>query len=429
MATIAPFKALRYNLSKIKDMGAVCAPPYDIISPKEQEMYYGLHPNNVVRLDFGKALAGDNETTNKYSRAATLLRLWREQGLLKEDETPGLYVLAQDHQTPDGKKLRFAGVYALLKLEDYKKGGVKPHEKTLSKPKSDRYDLTKATKTNFSPIFFLYDDKKDAASKWMAAQMKAKPLLDLKSQNGERHRLWPVTSARACAPMLKQLAKAPVYIADGHHRYETMLKYSKEASGKLKAQAAYTLACFAPFQSKGMVILPTHRLIVDKKGFQAAGLLSALAGDFEVREQKDLKALETAMAKAKKGKIVMGLLLPSGAYSLSLKASVSPKKAVPDKRSDAYKGLDVALLQALVLEKCLGMTPESIAAQENLVFEKSAAKSEQMIREGRAQAALLLNPTRMEQLKAVSDAKDVMPQKSTYFLPKLLTGMVLRTME
>lgn len=429
MAKIIPFKALRYNTTKIKELGKVTAPPYDVISPQDQDAYYDLHPNNIVRLDFGKPLAGDNETSNKYSRAATLLKLWREQGILKTDPKTAFYVIAHDYTTPTGKKMTFAGVYALLKLEDYKTGVVKPHEKTLSKPKNDRMDLTVATQTNLSPIFFLFDDKKDFGSKWLATQMKKKPECDFKTPGGERHRLWSVTAGPTMSSLQKLMAKLPVYIADGHHRYETMLKYSKEARGKSKEAAHYTLACFAPFQSKGLIILPTHRVIVGRKGFQNAELLKALSKNFDVIEQKDLKSVEAAMTS--KSKIVFGLVLGNTQpyYSLALKKSVNLKKTIADKRSDAYKNLDVAVLQALVLEDCLGMTPESIAAQENLSFEKSAQKVERWVLENKAQAAFLINPTRMEQLQAVSDARDVMPQKSTYFLPKLLTGQLLRVIE
>jgi uncharacterized protein (DUF1015 family) len=432
VATLLPFPALRFDPKKVKDLGKVTAPPYDIISPHEQDNYYNLHSNNIIRLDFGKALAGDNETTNKYSRAAKLLELWRGQGILKKDEKPGFYVIAQDYVTPLGKKMTFTGVYAALKIEEYKSGVVKPHEKTLSKPKADRMDLTKATLCNFSPIFFLFDDKKKSVEKWMAREMKKKPEFNFKSATGERHRLWPVTGKAALSQLQKQLKSTPLYIADGHHRYETMLRFSKEAPKQAKKAAAYTFACLTPFQGKGLIILPTHRIIKERANFHPAQLIRSLEKDFEVKEQKDLKGIEAAMAKGvKEKKIVFGLVLKHAlpCFSLHLKPSVNLKKAIADKRSDAYKGLDVAVLQALVLEACLGMTPESIAAQENIAFEKSAAKSEQLVLDGAAQAAFLLNPTRMEQLKAVSDAKDVMPQKSTYFLPKLLTGMALRAIE
>jgi uncharacterized protein (DUF1015 family) len=432
VAKITPFKALRFNTAKIKELGKVTAPPYDVISPKDQDFYYDLHPNNIVRLDFGKTLAGDNDDNNKYSRAATLLKLWREQGVLKTDSKTAFYVIAHDFVAPTpapaGKKMTFAGVYALLKLEDYKTGVVKPHEKTLSKPKSDRMDLTVATGSNLSPIFFLFDDKKDFGAKWLAGQMKKNPESDFKSPNGDRHRLWSVTAGPTMASLQKLMAKLPVYIADGHHRYETMLKYSKEARGKNKEAAHYTLACFAPFQSKGMVILPTHRVILGHKNFHPSELLKALSKYFDVTQEKDLKAVEASLARRT---LAFGLILGGALpyHSLALKKSVNLKTAIKDKRSDAYKSLDVAVLQALVLEDCLGMTPESIAAQENLSFEKSAQKAERWVLENQAQAAFLLNPTRMDQLQAVSDAKDVMPQKSTYFLPKLLTGQVLRVIE
>ena len=428
MAKLTPFRALRYDIAKVKDLGKVVAPPYDIIAPKEQDFYYGLQPYNIIRLDFGKVQGGDDAKKNKYSRAANLLKLWREQGVLKTDAKPALYLATQTYVAPGGKTMTFAGVYAQLQLEDYKKGVVRPHEKTLSKPKADRLELTKATNTNFSPIFFLYDDAKGAADKWMAAQMKKKPAADFRTPGGERHKLWVVDAPAAIKAFTGRLAKAPIYIADGHHRYETMLGYAKTAPKAVKKEAASTLVCLTPFQSKGLIILPTHRLIEGLKDFNATRLLQALVADFDIQEAASVPELEKAMAKAGAKKHVFGLILPDGLYSLTLKASVDPLKAVKEKRSAAYKHLDVSLLQALVLEKVLGMTPASISAQEHLSFEKGADKAAKAVAAGSAQAAFLLNPTRMDQLKAVSDAKDVMPQKSTYFQPKLITGAVLRAM-
>jgi uncharacterized protein (DUF1015 family) len=437
MATLTPFKALRYNPAKVRDLGVAVAPPYDIISPKEQEFYYDLNPYNVIRLDFGKSMGSDDAKTNKYSRAAKQLQLWREQGILTQDPKPAIYLASQDYVSPAGKKMTFTGVYALLKLEDYKTGVVKPHEKTLSKPKADRLELTKATQSNFSPIFFLFDDKGSKAAKWMAAQMKKKPTVTFKTPSGEKNCVWVVSEPKAIKAFTGLHARQPVYIADGHHRYETMLRYSKEAPKPVKAAAAQTLACFTPFQNPGLIILPTHRLVHGLKGFGEGKLRQSLAEDFEVKAQPNLAALEKVMAvadkaaaKAKAGKEphVFGLVLPNGLYSLTLKPAVDPLKVMKDKRSAAYKRLDVSLLQALVLEKVLGMTPESIAAQEGLFFEKGAAKTAAAVQSGQAQAGFLLNPTRMDQLKDVSDAKDVMPQKSTFFQPKLITGAILRSM-
>jgi uncharacterized protein (DUF1015 family) len=436
MAHIVPFRALRYDAKKIKNLGKVVAPPYDIISPAQQDALLAQHPNNIIRLDFGKALPKDDERRNKYTRAAELLKLWRAEGVLKTDDKPALYLATQTYKAPDGRLRTFAGVYALIKLEDYKKGVVRPHEKTLSKPKADRLELTKATLTNFSPIFFLYDDKSSALGRWMAAQTRRAPAAAFKTPGGESHKVWVVDAPAQIKAFTSKLAKSPVYIADGHHRYETMLGFSKTAPAAVKAEAAFTLACLTPFQSPGLLILPTHRLVRGLKGFQGPKLLEALAEDFEIAPLKDLKALEKAMTAgigAPKGKAkalphVFGLALKGSLHALTLKASVKPDKAVKESRSSAYKSLDVSLLQALVLEKRLGMSPASIAAQENIFFEKDAKKTLEAVAKGEAQAAFLVNPTRMDQLKAVSDAKDVMPQKSTYFQPKLITGAILRAM-
>ncbi len=438
MPKLAPFQALRYAPTKATPLSGVMAPPYDIISPADQDKLYEKNAFNIVRIDFGKDLQGDDGSRNRYTRAAKMFELWRSQGILKTDKEPGIYLIAHDYATPEGKKMSFMGFYSLLKVEDYKKGSVKPHERTLSKPKSDRYDLTRATGANLSPIFFLFPDKGKKALAWMKTQSKRKPDWTYSYDDpkvGGRHRLWIITQKAAIARLLKPLAKVPAYIADGHHRYETMLRVAKE--DKKVPAAQWTMACLTPFENQGLIILPTHRMIEGMQSFSTSTLLQKLGKDFDIKKMTDLKALNTALAKAgaapknKKAPTphAFGLITNQGGLThnlLLLKANIKPVKAVLQKRSLAYKDLDVSLLQALVLEKALGMTEEGIAAQENIYFEKTAAKCEQDVVSGKAQAALLLNATRLDQLKAVSDAKDVMPQKSTYFLPKLITGMVLR---
>ncbi len=428
MARILPFQALRYDPAKVGDLAAVVAPPYDVISPAEQAALHRRHPRNVVRLDFGRARPGDRPGADRYARAADLLARWRRSGALRTDPRPGLTVVRQDYAAPDGRRRSFTGVYALLRLEDYARGVVRPHERTLSKPKADRLDLTRATRTNFSPIFLLHDDPGGSAGAWAGARARRRPDADFTTPEGQRHRVWTVDDPDEVAAYTALLARSPVYIADGHHRYETMLRYSREAPPALREAAASTLVCLAPFQQPGLMILPTHRLVHALPGFDEAGLLRSLAGDFDVAECASLKALTRALAAPKPGH-AFGWVAPGALRLLSLRAKVDPLRAVPGRRSPAYKRLDVALLQSLVLEKRLGMSAESIAAQEHLLFEKDAAKAAALVAAGKAQSAFLVRATRMEQLKAVSDAHDVMPQKSTYFLPKLTTGVVLRALD
>jgi uncharacterized protein (DUF1015 family) len=432
MAEILPFRALRYNPKKVGDLSKVMAPPYDILSPGDQDFYYNRHSNNIVKLDFGKEMAGDGEGRNKYSRAATLLRLWSEQDILHKDEKPGLYVASQDYEAPDKKKKRFLGLISLLKLEQYKSRVVLPHEKTLSKPKADRLDLTRATHANLSQIFMLFDDPKAAGQKWLEARTKAKPAADFKTVDGVRHRLWPVFDKAVISAFQKSLKKQAVYIADGHHRYETMLAFQKEMGkrGGPKAPWPYTMVCLAPMQSPGLLVLPTHRLLFGLAKFQPQALKAGLAKNFDLEACAGLEALEAGMKKASaKGRKNFGLSLPDGVTLLTLKAGVKPASLVTEKRSEAYKNLDVAILQSAILEGLLHMTPETIAAQQNLRYTKSAHQAVDSVKRGENQAAFLLNPTPIEGVRDVSDAADVMPQKSTYFLPKLLTGLVVRKME
>jgi len=430
MATVLPFRGIRYNPKQVKDLAKVVAPPYDILSAKDQEGYYALHSNNIVKLDFGKALSGDKPGRDKYARSANMLRLWREQGILQQDAAPSLYVIGQDFSTPDGKKKAFLGVVGELKLEAYKTGMVKPHERTLAGPKVDRLELTRATKANLSQVFMLFDDPKGQGQRWLQAQAKGKATVDIKLSDGVRHRLWVVSKPAALKAFTSFMAKRPAYIADGHHRYETMLAYAAEAKGVKGAKAS--MVAFAPVQSPGMVVLPTHRMLYGLRNFSGEALLTKLAKAFEAKDQKDLASLVEALAKLEQGKkpeIGFGLALASGFKLLTFKKGIAPASLIKEKRSAAYKGLDVALLQSVILEAMLGMTAESIAAKANLDYTKSAEEAAQGVARGTHQAAFILNPTRIAQVRDVADAKDVMPQKSTYFLPKLLTGLVLRAMD
>jgi uncharacterized protein (DUF1015 family) len=430
MATVLPFRGIRYNPKQVKDLSKVVAPPYDILSAKDQEAYYGLHSNNIVRLDFGKALSGDKPGRDKYVRSANLLRLWREQGVLLQDLMPALYVIGQDFTTPDGKKKSFLGVIGELKLEPYKTGVVKPHERTLAGPKVDRLELTRATKANLSQVFMLFDDPKGQGQRWLQAQAKAKPSVDIKLADGVRHRLWVVSKPAALKAFTAFMAQRPAYIADGHHRYETMLAYAAEAKGVKGAKG--TMVAFAPVQSPGMVVLPTHRMLYGLRNFSSEALLAKLAKAFDIKDQKDLAGLVKALAKLEQGKkpeIGFGLVLAGGFKLLSFKKGIKPAELIKERRSAAYKGLDVALLQSVILEAMLGMTAESIAAKANLDYTKSAQEAAEGVARGTHQAAFILNPTRIAQVRDVADAKDVMPQKSTYFLPKLLTGLVIRAMD
>jgi uncharacterized protein (DUF1015 family) len=435
MTTVLPFRGLRYNPGKIKDLSKVVAPPYDILSPRDQDVYYNLHSNNIVKLDFGKEMAGDNEKTNKYTRAATLLRLWGEQGILTRDPKPGLYVVGQDYATPEGQKKSFLGVILLLKLEPYETRVVRPHEKTLSKPKSDRLNLTRATSANISQSFLLFDDAKAPGLKWLQAQAKGKASFDFKTGDNVRHRLWPVFAAARISAFQKILAKIPLYIADGHHRYETMLAYAQERARKdrkagPRAPFNYAMVCLAPMQSPGLVVLPTHRQLFGLKGFSSEGFKARLAGLFDIKPQASLDKLRQTMDKlAAKGAPNFGLLLPGEFLHLKFKAGLDPASLVKEDRSPAFKKLEVSLLQSLVLQGILGLSLESIAAQENIFYTKSVFQAAEAVAKGRNQAAFLLNPTPIKAVRDISDAKDVMPQKSTYFLPKLLTGLVLRKIE
>ena len=224
MANIQPFQALRYNPKKIKNISKVMAPPYDVMDAKQQAAFHKKHPNNVIHLDFGIEKRGDHKGSDKYSRAAHYLEKWRKDEVLVQDAVPAFYIAAHTFKTPGGQSKTFYGLFAALKVEDYKRKVILPHEKTLSKPKNDRMNLTRATKANLSPVFFLWDDPRGVGMKWLKAHAKGRAVSRFTDWNGDKHKLWAITKAGPVKAIQKQLKNLPVYIADGHHRYETMLK-------------------------------------------------------------------------------------------------------------------------------------------------------------------------------------------------------------
>ena len=430
MATIQPFKGLRYNPSKIKNIAKVMAPPYDVMSPAEQKAFHQKHPNNVIHLDFGIEKKGDRKGSDKYSRAAAYLKKWTGEGVLHEEPISAFYVLAHNFKTPAGVSKTFYGLYAALKVEEYRRKIVLPHEKTLSKPKNDRMNLTRATRANLSPIFFLWNDPSGAGLRWLKNEAKGRPDSRFKDHNGDLQRLWVVKSPAAIRRIQAMLGKKKVYIADGHHRYETMLKYSR--ANKKNRLAGYTLACLAPIQSPGLVVLPTHRVLHSLKNYSAGKILEAASKWFDAKKVASLPALKKALALAgNKGPAYALFAKGQGGFTLlTLKKGVDLVKEVGGTHSKVWRKLDVSVLQALIFEKGLKLTTASIAAQENLKYVKEATDAVKLVKgAGKFQAAFILNATKIEEVRDISDVGDNMPQKSTYFLPKLVTGHVIRSMK
>jgi uncharacterized protein (DUF1015 family) len=442
MAKIIPFRGFRYNLAKIKDFGSVTAPPYDVISPYMQEELYSHSPYNMVRLILGKIKEGDSETANRYTRAAADFQVWQQKGVLVRDVEPSLYFYDQEYLAEDGNIYVRKGFIALARIEDFSSGVVKPHEKTLAGPKIDRLNLTKACGANFSPIFSLYSDPCCVLE--ALTQKEKERISDMETIDGDgvKHRLWRVVDPAIVQKAHDLLDSKPLFIADGHHRYETAINYrnymrEKHPDYTGKELFNYVLMYFSNMEDQGMLIFPTHRLIFNLTGFSLEPFLKALDLYFNV-EAQPLDPLDSeARKKAReilrnKGEENHTLALFAGdetLYYLTLRDGSVMDQFFDAKTPKALRTLDVSILHRLILESMLNITPEAQEQQANLKYVKNFDEPFEMVQRGEAQLAFLMNATRMSEVRDVANAGEKMPQKSTYFYPKLLSGLVINKID
>ncbi len=439
MPEIRPFRALRYDSATIPDPALVVAPPYDVIGPAEHERLLAAHPANVVRLDLPRDELGD-EPDDRYRRAARTLAAWRSDGTLHKDPHPSIYVYEQTYRVPGTEAVRTQrGFFARLRLEAFGEGsGILPHERTMAAPREDRYKLLRATGVNTSPVVALYDDAAGAGGPVLDELAARGPDLDLTDVDGVRHRLWAVPAdgdaAPTLAPLIATAAGGPVTIADGHHRYETALRYRDERrmSRSCEEDPAfdYILALLLDSAAEPLTILPTHRVVRALGDFDVETLLAGLEETFEVERdvsEAQLRERFEAAALLPGGEGRFGLWTRAGGVSLvARRAAFEP---VLPAGGAAVRCLDVTLL-AVTLERLLGIDAEALA-HGAVGYTKSAAESIAAVNAGLdgADAAFLLEPTPVSSVLAVAADGDVMPQKSTYFYPKALTGLVINPHE
>lgn len=440
MARIYPFRALRYNPTLVRVEDCVTQ-PYDKITPAMQQAYYQKSPYNLVRIILGlPELFDGKETGDVYTRAARDFNAWRESGVLAQEQEPSIFAYSQKFTVPGsgGKVLERRGFIALGGLHDYSEGVVFRHEQTLSKPKSDRLNLLRATRAHFGQIFMLYSDPGLTAEKLLFNE-DATPDIEVTDEYDVLHRVWKISDENTINILTSQLADKKLIIADGHHRYETALNYSKENAPAQPASSernSYTLPqppypeaavmmTFVNMDAEGLVILPTHRVVFGLKNFDPAKFTEQAKSYFEVEQipasdKTDLKAkLEAAGSK----KTALLAVTKGGNYLLTAKPD-AVAKALSD-LSERQRQLDVAQLHGLVLEQLLGITPEAIREQTNLRYLRDSNEAIEQVHRGDADIAFLMNPVTMAQLREVAFAGEVMPQKSTDFFPKLLSGLAI----
>ncbi len=419
MVDILPFRGVRYDPAAAgAALDSLAAPPYDVISPAEQEALYARHPANIVRLILGRE-------DDKYDQAARLFREWLASGTLKAEDTLAMYVYRQTFDDPlTGKPLpERVGLVCLLKLEDYSTGRVLPHEKTLTGPKADRLELLRATEAQFESIYGLFSDPDSAVRSFIQEYDDREAVIErVDGMLGSTHKIERIADADAQAVLQDLMADKAVFIADGHHRYETALTYQREvraaSPGADEPQAAdYVLVTLTAFEDEGLLVLPTHRLVRNVPTDKIAALPAALAQFTLFPSHLDTIEAEIA-AQAAMQKIAFGVILPTSVQMAVLNADTSALSAA--------ERLPVSLLGALILDECLGIDAAAVAAGTHVAYTRDILEAAQAVSSGDAQAAFVLSRPTVMEMKDVSLAGDVMPQKSTFFYPKLLSGLVLR---
>jgi uncharacterized protein (DUF1015 family) len=422
MAEVAPFTGLRYDLSRTPDAGSVLAPPYDVISDGERRALEARSAHNVVRLELPR---GDGDA--RYADAAKLLAAWRAEGILRADAAPAFYVYEQQFSW-SAKRFTRRGFFAAVRLEPFDRRVVLPHEHTLSGPKEDRRRLLRATRTQISPIFGLFRDADGAAAAVVDAATAGAPAIDVATPDGVRHRLWPLADAAAVARLSAVLADKQILIADGHHRYETMLGMRSElraAGASGPAPSDFAMMYLARAEDPGLLVLPTHRLVKDLPDFDFAGLCAAAKAAFDISggDERTPEAIEARLAQEGAARVVFAVRVPgeSATTWFALKPIVDLSALGPP----SLRKLDVTVLHGVILGSLLGIDAEALANQSFLSYTHDTKEAISRVAAGEAQAAFLMNATKVGEVLAACEAGFVLPQKSTYFQPKLATGLVM----
>ena len=414
MAKVFPFRSLRYALNKVP-IEKVVTQPYDKISKEMQDRYYALHPNNIVRIILGKPTPEDSPSNNVYTRAASYLKEWRAGGVLEQLPVPAFFVYYQRFTVPGTQEVRVRkGFVGVGQLEDYKNKVVFPHERTLTGPKKDRLELLRHTRTQFEQIFMLYEDAEQRIDKRLDEIARQKPDIQIDDEYGVQHTVWIVSDSQTVGFIQQQMSDKKLIIADGHHRYETALGFREEMRGE-KGSDRIPMTFFN-IDSPGLTILPTHRVLANVPNFDPKGLLAKAAEFFDVVNSNEGNA------------VTIGLFTDGRVTLLRLKPSLDLAGLMPDV-STSQRKLDVVVLHRLIIEKCLGISEEAVKKESYITYVRGRDEAVKMVRDGKAQVAFLLNPTRLDQMRDIAYEGNVMPQKSTDFYPKVLSGLTMYPLE
>jgi uncharacterized protein (DUF1015 family) len=432
LADIRPFHSVHYNPSLVKDLAKVICPPYDIIPPQVQQELYQRSDYNFVRIEFGRELPQDKYTDNRYTRAAAILKKWLEQGIVKVDDRPSFYI-HDHHFAHQGKTYRRRSLNCLVKLEEWDRMIVRPHEGTLSQPKGDRLNLLWALQADTSPIMALYEDHGQRVSSLLNRSARGRPYLSIQVGDRESHQVWAITDTAINGEIRDYLVGQPLYIADGHHRYESALNYRRERRSSSASPAAeepydFVLMSLVGMADPGLIILPAHRLVRGMLPSAIDSLQAGLETCFSVAElaldKTDILSQINELLSEDKDEIKLLLygLKKDGILLLKLRDFDIVQPMMPYFHSELYQKLDVSIVDHVILEELLGLTHEM--AGVFLDYSNDAIEAIRRVAEQEYQLAFIVNPVKPGIIKAIADAGDRMPRKSTYFFPKVPAGIV-----
>lgn len=434
MAEVQPFRGWRYDVSQVGSLSDVVAPPYDVINAEQQKGFYEAHPCNVIRLELNREEPGDDTPEAKYKRAAGFLRQWQQAGILSEEREPSIYVYHQEFDW-EGKKFVRKGFLGRIRLEEFGKGKVFPHEHTLSGPKMDRLLLLRATRTNLSPIFGLFPDPDGEVQAPLEEALATTPPLQATDHLGVVHKFWPVKDQAAISAMQRKMIDLPIFIADGHHRYETAINYRNElkAAGKLagdNAPANFVMMMFIGMSDPGLVIMPTHRLVSGLPDLSAEDVRAALSGQFEIESigTGAAAAQETwELVEADGGQNVFGLgTVADGNWLFARCTDDSLMETLAADQTPEWRALGVSLLHKLILVHLL---KRKHPGEQKFQYVHLLDEVTDAVARKTCQLACLVPPAQIGHVQDIASKLEKMPPKSTYFYPKLLSGLVFHGVE
>jgi len=428
---ILPFKGLFYNQDEIDSLGDVVTPPYDVISDELQKVLLDKNPYNFCHVDLPQE-TGDL----RYQNARQIFTEWKDSGVILQDKTPAIYLHRHTFFLPSGKKISRVGFFAACQIEDFSSGKILPHEKTLDAPKEDRFRLMQATESNLSAVFSLYEDPQNNVVSLCKNTLLTTPFFDFITNEGERHEMWKILDRKVIDPLCALMSEKSFFIADGHHRYETALRYRDDLLKQnpelpFNAASRFVLMYFVNLCDDGLVILPIHRCLHNLDGFSETNFLEKIKPFFEVKtfSQDDLSLAQKAQGDllASHHAFLMLCVDANTVHLLSVSHTEWQKMAKTRDLNSSLAELDVTVLHNEILQNQLGIREEDLAKQTHLIYEKSTDAALAQLKNKNCELVFLLNPTKIEHMQNVAKAHLKMPQKSTFFYPKVVSGLVMHS--